>query len=186
MALKKEKRKKENGKITDIGSRRKKKKRSEIKLAIGSFCFATLSFISMMYSLNDSVPSPTIYPLDNDAKIYSGSAKITIDSYPFIKTYYSLDGSDPKDGYIYEGAITITKTTTISAINKFQFGGWSKIEHSTFRFENMQITYSGYANALIEDGHRAIDGFLGLIIKGIIVFAFLGALIRSLSNRNKD
>ena len=139
----------------------------------------------MMYSLNDSVPSPTIYPLDNDAKIYSGSVKITMDSYPFIKTYYSLDGSDPKDGYIYEGAITITKTTTVSAINKFQFGGWSKIEQSTFRFENMQITYSGYANALIEEGHRAIDGFVELLFKIFLVVVVLVALFRSLINRIK-
>ncbi|MDE5539062.1 MAG: chitobiase/beta-hexosaminidase C-terminal domain-containing protein [Bacilli bacterium] len=136
----------------------------------------------MIYSLSTSVPSPTIYPLDNDAKVYSGKVKITFDSYPFIKTYYSLDGSDPKDGHIYEGAIIITKTTTVSAKNKFLFGGWSNIEQSTYRFENMQITYSGYMNALIEDGNRAIDGFVELLFKIFLVVVVLIALFRSLIN----
>lgn len=180
---KEDKKIKENGKIISISRKRKR----DNYLLLMSFGGIVISFIGILYTLYNSVPAPAISPIDNEAKVYSGTTKVTIDAVnlPFFHTYYSLDGSDPQNGNIYEVPLTITKTTTVSAKNKFFFW-WSGLSQRTYRFENMQITYSGYANALIEDGHRVIDGFLGLIIKGILVFAFLVALFRSLFNRGND
>ena len=108
---------KKEKKITSIDYKRKKENRSLLISVLGSI----FSAIVMIYTLLNSVPVPTIYPLDNEAKVYNETVKISISSNPLLKTYYSLDGSDPKDGYIYEDDFIITEITTISVKNKFCF-----------------------------------------------------------------
>lgn len=124
--------------------------RSMFMSAIG----VIFSVIVMLYTLLNAIPKPIIYPLNNESKIYSESAQVIIDTHPLIKTYYSLDGSDPKYGYVYDGAFTVTKTTTVSAKNKFLFGGWSELSQSTFRFENTQnitVNSTNSENTSIQD-----------------------------------
>lgn len=94
-----------------------------------------LSSVALLYTLLNAVPTPTIYPLDNETRVYSETAEVTINTIPFFRTYYSLDGSDPKDGYIYEGTFTITQTATVSARNKFFFW-WSDISKSAFNINS--------------------------------------------------
>ena len=108
---------KKEKKITSIDYKRKNENRSLLISVLGSI----FSAIVMIYTLLNSVPVPTIYPLDNEAKVYNETVKISISSNPLLKTYYSLDGSDPKDGYIYEDDFIITEITTISVKNKFCF-----------------------------------------------------------------
>ncbi len=154
------------------------------KFSIGSSIFSaavTLIGVSCI-----SVPAPTIYPLNSEAQIYEGEQEITIDAinFPFLNTYYSLDGSDPQNGHIYKSEFAITESTTVAARNKFLFW-WSDISQSTYRFENMQITYNGYVNSLIDDGQKAVDEFTNLIVKVIFLIIFFIGLVRYLIDRFK-
>lgn len=70
-----------------------KSSKFNILAAIGSLV------LTIYFGTNIKPPAPIIYPLDNEVKVYDGSVKIIIDSNdsnPFISTYYSLNGSDPK------------------------------------------------------------------------------------------
>lgn len=68
-----------------------------------------------------SVPSPVILPLNNETETYANSLEITIDSEKIIllKTYYTLDGTDPKNGEFYKDIITTSESTSICARNNF-------------------------------------------------------------------
>lgn len=136
---------------------------SIICVLIGAVCF--------------DIPAPTIYPLNSEAKIYEGEQKITIDTikFPFLNTYYSLDGTNPEEGCIYKGPFTISETTTIVAENKF-LGQWSKPDKRTYRFESVPITYS---NGNSTDS--IIDNELVSIIVGFaIVFILLKTCVTKL------
>lgn len=124
------------------------------------------SIFVMMWTLLNAVPAPIIYPLNNEAKVYNETAKVSIDSNPLLKTYYSLDGSDPKDGYIYEGDFVITETTTVSAKNKFLIF-WSGLSQNTFRFENVQNVTVNSVNTNIDD-HTTIKDFFTYLIMVLI------------------
>lgn len=163
--------KKRNGKTTSIKNRNK-----DIIIAIASAFFATLSFIAMLYTLFNSIPTPTIYPLDNDAKVYSGTAKVDISAYPLLTTYYSLDGSAPENGNIYEGTFTITKTTTVSAKNRFLIF-WSDLSQNTFRFEDAQnITVNRVDNNT--DEHISVQDIFTYALVFLIFCAIFVPVIR--------
>lgn len=90
-------------------------KKGKLGRKIISGLISGLSFLSIALT---PVPTPTIYPLEDSVRVYEGIVEIEIkpnDSSPFIHTYYSLDGSDPEDGYIYEGSFIITSSTTVYA-----------------------------------------------------------------------
>lgn len=126
----------------------------------------------MIWTLLNAVPAPTIYPLDNEARVYSGTANVIIStiSFPFFHTYYTLDGSDPEFGYIYEDVFTITKTTTVSAKTKFLIF-WSDLEQNTFRFESAQnITVNSVSTNT--DSHLTLEGFFIYVI--FILFLLIG------------
>ena len=128
------------------------------------------SIFGMIYTLLNAVPAPTIYPLDNEARVYNETAKVYMNSYPFLTTYYTLDGSDPEFGYIYKDEFTITKTTTVSAKNKFLIF-WSGLSQNTFRFDNTQnITVNSVSNNT--DDHLTIEGFFVYVI--IILMLLIG------------
>lgn len=106
------------------------------------------AFVAMISIFNINVPEPTIYPLDNESKIYSDVLlEINIDGGDFYETYYSLDGSDPKDGSIYESPITISETVTICVRNKFLFW-WSDISQKTFEL-NKEISEQNDSGILL-------------------------------------
>lgn len=165
-------RKKRNKKIVSINSRRENSRRKkENRQLIMSISGIIISAIATIYTLCNSVPTPIIYPLDNEARVYNGMAKVTINSYPLLKTYYTLDGSNPEDGYNYEGSFNITKTTTVSAKNKFLIF-WSGLSQSTFRFENAQnITVSAVDNNA--DDHITIKEFFTYIIIILFIIAMI-------------
>lgn len=108
------------------------KKENKIFSGLGTMFAAILTLIM---GLNVNVPSPEIYPLDNETRTYFDNAEIYIKSGGF-DIYYSLDGSDPQDGEKYEYPIIITSSSTVSARSKFWFW-WSNISKSPFRFENL-------------------------------------------------
>lgn len=126
-AFKAYKRKKEVDKIVPFDRKRKKENYSVLL----SFCSAIFSIFVMFFTLLNSIPVPTIYPLENKTNIYNGTVEVTINSNPLLKTYYSLDGSDPMDGYLYETSLIITQPTTITARNKFLLW-WSDISKSEY------------------------------------------------------
>lgn len=92
------------------------------------------AFGALISAFNIIVPKPTIFPLDNETKIYSEEVKIAISSDDVFEKYYSLNGYDPKDGKIYENEFTISESTTICARNKFLFW-WSDITKTSYQFE---------------------------------------------------
>lgn len=134
LGIKTYKTKKRNREITSEDDERKRENRLMIMTVISLIFTAFTSF----YALFNSVPPPTIYPLNNEARVYDGSADVIIESYPIFSIYYSLDGSDPKNGKIYKDSFTITETTTVVAKNRFLHFFWSKEDKNTYRFENMQ------------------------------------------------
>lgn len=165
---------KENRNIIGINNRKRKK---ENNLLFISFSGIVISVIGSLFTLFTSVPIPEIYPLDNEARIYNGIAEVTIDAVnlPFFHTYYTLDGNDPKNGKIYENTLTISKTTTVSAKNKFFFW-WSGLSQRTYRFENVPIAYSNGNSAV-----SFIDNELVSIIVGFaIVFILLKTCVTKL------
>lgn len=102
--------------------------------------------------------------------MYEGIVEIEIkpnDSSPFIHTYYSLDGSDPEDGYLYESPFIITSSTTVYAKNKFLWR-WSEPYRSTYRFESMQNITVNHADYDLSDRLISLDG----LFTGIIIVAF--------------
>lgn len=149
-----------------------------------------LSVIGVIFSvwleintLLNSVPSPTIYPLNTEAIVYNGTAKVDIESYPIFTIYYSLDGSDPKSGNIYTDSFTVTETTTVVARNRFLHFFWSEPSKSTFRFESVQNITVNNADQNTDDHTTVKDFFTYLIITlifgTILVLAIRGELDNS-------
>ena len=68
-----------------------------------------------MTGFNVNVPEPNIYPLDNETRTLRSEEEISIISDDGYTVYYSLDGSDPKDGFKYEEPFTINETLTVCA-----------------------------------------------------------------------
>lgn len=150
---------------------RKKENRSMLFSVMG----VIFSVIIALYTLFTSVPSPTIYPLNNEARVYDGTANVYFDTSPLLTTYYSLDGSDPKDGYKYTGEFTITETTTVVAKNRFLYIFWSKPEHNTYKFESVQNTIVTYVDESID--YLSIKQILFLLF---IVFAVFYGIIQKI------
>lgn len=92
--------------------------------AIATLCSAFVSGVSYM---NITVLSPIILPVNNETSNYTDSIDITIESEEssLLQTYYTLDGTDPKEGKIYKDTITISESATICARNKFLWK-WSE------------------------------------------------------------
>lgn len=93
------------------------------------------TIITIITALAIEAPAPIIYPLDNETRVYKDEAEVTISSSDLFETYYSSDGSEPKEGDRYEAPFTITASATISARNKF-FIWWSDIGKNSFKFED--------------------------------------------------
>lgn len=151
-----------------------KKAKEKIGGKIVSGLISVLSFLSIALT---PVPTPTIYPLEDSVRVYEGIVEIEIkpnDSSPFIHTYYSLDGSDPEDGYIYEGSFIITSSTTVYAKNKFLWR-WSEPNKSAYRFESIPITISNGVDPNIDDKFISLNeiGELGKIFLGFIIVIYL-------------
>ena len=150
IGIKAYKRKKRNTKIISLDGRKDNKRKYDNLVMLISLIASIFSAFGTFYTLFTSVPSPTIYPLNNEARVYDGTAEVYFDTSPLLTTYYSLDGSDPKDGYKYTGKFTITETTTVVARNRFLYIFWSKPEHSTYKFENVQNTIVTYVDENID------------------------------------
>lgn len=127
-AYSKRKNNKRNRKIISFNDSKRKKDNYSLFMSV---CGFFVSVIGVILTLLFAVPAPTIYPLDNEARVYNGNVKVTIDSYPLLNTYYSIDGSEPKDGNIYNGSFVITESTTVSARNKFLWV-WSNLSERTY------------------------------------------------------
>ena len=128
-------------------------------IIIASTSSAIIGFISIF---NINVPCPTIYPLDNESKLYSDDVEITIDSWDFFKTYYSLNGDDPKFSKLYENNFIISDSTTVCARNKFLFW-WSDISQRCYNFkiENetpvQKTTFENRQNVEIDNSTTIIN-----------------------------
>ena len=136
-------------------------------LSVIGVIFTALLEINTLFN---SVPSPTIYPLNTDATIYNGTAKVDIESYPIFTVYYSLDGSDPRSGNKYTDSFTITETTTVAAKNRFLHFFWSEPSISTFRFESVQNTT---AKTVDNGTDNHIENLIACLIALIIVIIIL-------------
>ncbi len=130
-------------------------------------------FLTIYFGINIKLPVPIILPLDNETRIYSENAIITIESGGF-DVYYSLDGSDPKNGKEYEEPIIITSSTTVVARNKFLLW-WSEPYKSAYRFESIPITISNSVNLNTDDKYISLNEIYDLvkIIVGLIVAVYL-------------
>lgn len=110
-----------------------KDKKVTILTSIASLFSATCALITY---LNTPISSPNIMPLNNEINIYKtdDNVEIIIESDGAFDIYYTLDGSDPKNGNKYETPFIITNSTTISARCKF-FIWWSDISTKAYKFE---------------------------------------------------
>lgn len=175
----------DTNKIIPINYKERKRKDENRSLTI-SVIGIIISCLGLILTVLFAIPSPNIYPLDNEAKVYNGTIEVYMDSYPLITTYYTLDGSDPKNGSVYEAPLTISETTTISAKNKFLFGGWSVLSQRTYRFENIPITYSGELDLLISDKLPSADELLEYALTIIIILAIIWCIIRNGLRKIRD
>lgn len=149
-------------------------KTSGNKNGIFNFLAAICTLVLTIYfGINIKPPTPVILPLDNETRIYSDNAKITIESGGF-DIYYSLDGSDPQNGIKYEEPIIITSSTTVSAKCKFLWK-WSEPSQRAYRFESIPITISNSTNPYVDDKFISLNeiGDLAKIFVGLAVAAYL-------------
>lgn len=115
----------------------KQKVNGTILSAIGVLFSALFSFFSYV---NISIPMPTILALDNGSQTYNDNVEISIisDEKNSFKIYYSLDGTDPKNGIKYEKEFSISESTTVCARNRFLWL-WSDIKKEPYKFEKLII-----------------------------------------------
>lgn len=92
-----------------------------------------LAFITLISILNINIPKPIITPINTE---HDGEIEITIESIPIFKTYYSLDGSDPKDCEIYNGSFTLRNSTTVCARNRFLWW-WGDFDYKTYTIRHV-------------------------------------------------
>ena len=113
--------------------------------------------------MNIDVPKPNIFPLNNDTQIYTGNLTIEITSdNNTLDIYYSIDGTDPKYGELYENPIDISGSTTVAARTKFLWW-WSDISKSSYKFGNTQNTTVNSVDNYIDDQTTIEDLFIYLI-----------------------
>lgn len=172
-----------------ITLRNSKIEKNNIAGKIISGLVSAASFLSIFVI---PVTKPTIYPLEDSVRVYEGIIEIEIkpnDSSPFIQTYYSLDGSDPEDGYIYEDSFIITTSTTVYAKNKF-FGRWSEPSKSTYKFESIPITYSSELDLLISDklpsARELLDFTIFIVFVAIIIWTLIRKAWRNICDRIRN
>ncbi len=117
---------------------------STITSAIAALFSAALSFSSVA---NITVPTPVILPLDNDTQKYIDKVEVTIKTDPskYLKTYYTLDGTDPEEGEIYKDVITFSESATVCARNKFLWL-WSEIVERPYVIIQSNGEISGKTN----------------------------------------
>lgn len=95
------------------------------------------AIVSSIFLFNIKISEPIIEPLDNEIQIYESDVSVTVKSEePFFKIYYSLDGTDPKFGSVYEDTIILSQSTTVCARCKF-FWMWSNINQNTYKFKDL-------------------------------------------------
>lgn len=112
-------------------------KNGEDKNSNRATLFSALASLSMLFSTH--IPKPEIFISDNTTATNENEIIIVINSDNRIfKTYYSLDGTNPKNGIEYEKEIYISNPTTIHAKNKFLFL-WSETEKESFLYERLYI-----------------------------------------------
>lgn len=85
------------------------------------------------------IPAPSIFPLDNDMT-KEHPMDITLTAEPQLKIYYSLDGTEPREGSQYSAPITITTSCTVAARANFLGLFWSPIAKSTYRINKQSGT----------------------------------------------
>lgn len=129
--------------------------------------------LTIYFGINIKPPAPVILPLDNETRIYSDNAKITIESDGF-DIYYSLDGSEPQNGKKYEEPIIITSSTTVSARSKFMWK-WSELSQSAYKFESIPITISNSVDSYIDDKFISLNeiGDLAKIFGGLAISIYI-------------
>lgn len=142
--------------------------------AIGTLFSILFSLVSYM---NIDVPKPNIFPLNNDTQTYTGNLTIEITSDDnTLDIYYSIDGTDPKYGELYENSIIISESATVAARTKFLWW-WSDISKSSYRFGNIQnITDNNVDNNL--NDQTTIEDFLIYLIFFLILCAIVIPMIR--------
>lgn len=156
------------------------------KFSIGSTIFSLVATIIGAACFD--VPTPTIYPLNSDAKIYNGELEIIIEAikFPFLETYYSLDGTNPEEGHIYKDPFTISESTTIVAENRFLYFWWSKPDRRTYKFETIPITFSGELDLLINDKLPSANELLDYLVFFIILVAIIYSVVRKAIHNIRD
>ena len=115
--------------------------------------FAALStFIAIIFNIKP--PMPVIYPLNSAIQVSVDNVEVKIDSSGF-SVFYTLDGSDPRNGVKYEEPFLISGSTTISARNKFLFW-WSDLEDASYFFEDKIVTTE--SNAIDTNNEKEFIG----------------------------
>ena len=115
---------------------------------------------AFLASINISIPTPVILPLNNETTTYVDSLEVTIKPVKsnLLETYYTLDGEDPEEnGKIYEEAITITDSTTVCARNKF-LGKWSEIVINPYVIEKAPLSEETSSKELSKTLFVSVDG----------------------------
>lgn len=96
------------------------------------------SIITFLTVLN--VPKPKIYRINEKSDGYMDGIKIEIicKNFPLYETFYSLDGTNPQNGYKYEEPFIIYEDSKVVAITKFLWW-WSDTDNNLYSFENLKF-----------------------------------------------
>ncbi|MGC3989808.1 MAG: chitobiase/beta-hexosaminidase C-terminal domain-containing protein [Chthoniobacteraceae bacterium] len=119
--------------------------------------------LSMFGDVNGFLTVPVISP---SAESFANSVQVTITSTDSNESiYYTTDGSTPSatHGTLYTGAITISATTTITAVG-YKNSFYSNVTSSTFTLEPKTAAPSfTYRNTSVTGGNYTSGGNIGLV-----------------------
>ncbi len=108
------------------------KGRKEGILALIVSIFTTLISWGML-----DIPSPEIFPVSE--LVQDRPYEVIITSEDNLEIYYTLDGSDPKQGIRYQGPLEMEESATVAARTRYMFA-WSDIKKITYNVDTASGT----------------------------------------------
>ena len=117
--------------------------------------------ITLLYSIDKTAPTVTSNPSGTS---YNSTQKVVLTTSDASKTttYYTTDGTDPTTSStrtVYNGAITISNTTTLKYAAIDAAGNWSPVYNETY---NMVDTEAPVASADVKGGSYTTDQIVTL------------------------
>lgn len=107
-----------------------------IEESVSSVITILISLVCMAFSWGAlNVPEPEILPFQENIKT---NTEISLNSIDKLKIYYTLDGSDPKNGTLYDAPFVLENSCIVAARTKYGLK-WSKIVNHEFTIEQNEM-----------------------------------------------